>query len=72
MPRAVGEKHAGTMFGLFNAISFDASAFSPLILGYILDSTHRYESAFASLSIIAVAGLGAAVALKRMRFFAGD
>jgi MFS family permease len=72
VPRAVGEKHAGTMFGVFNVISFGASAFSPLILGYILDRTHTYEWAFASLSIIAVAGLGAAVALKRMRFFAGD
>jgi len=68
----VGERHRATLFGVFNATSFGASAFSPLILGYILDSTHTYEFAFASLSIIAVIGLGAAVALKRMRFFAGD
>lgn len=72
VPRAVGERRTGTMFGVFNATSFGASALSPLILGYILDSTHTYESAFASLSIIATIGLGSAVGLKRIRFFAGD
>jgi MFS-type transporter involved in bile tolerance (Atg22 family) len=72
IPRAVGDKRAGTMFGVFNATSFGASAFSPAIVGYILDSTHTYESAFTSLSIIAVAGVVAAVALKLTRSFAGD
>ena len=72
VPRAVGERRAGTMFGVFNAISFGASALSPLILGYILDSTREYELAFASLSIIAIIGLGSAVQLNRIRFFAGN
>ena len=72
VPRAVGDKRAGSMFGVFNATSFGASAFSPLILGYVLDSTHAYEAAFTSLSIIAVIGVVAAIALKRMHFFARD
>lgn len=67
VPLAAGEKYAGTVFGVFNATSFGASAFSPFILGYILDSTHTYESAFTSLSIIAVIGLVASVALKQTR-----
>jgi len=72
VPHAAGDKRAGTMFGVFNATSFGASAFSPLILGYVLDSTHAYESAFTSLSIIAIIGVGAAIAMKRMHFFAED
>jgi len=69
VPRAVGEKHAGTMFGVFNAVSFGLSALAPLIFGYILDNLHSYELAFTSLSIIATIGFVAAVQLKRMRFF---
>jgi MFS family permease len=70
--RAVGERNPGTMFGVFNATSFGASAFSPLIIGYILDNMHSYELAFTSLSLIAMIGLGAAVELKRIHFFARD
>lgn len=68
----VGEKKAGTVFGVFNAVSFGSGALAPLVLGYILDKTHAYEWAFASLSVIALIGLGAAVGLKRTRFFAGS
>jgi MFS family permease len=69
---SMGEKHRGAVFGVFNTTSFGASALSPLILGYVLDTTHRYEAAFTSLSVIALIGLGAAVALKRTKFFADD
>jgi len=68
----VGRERPGTVFGVFNATSFGASALSPLILGYILDSTHEFELAFASLSVIALIGLGAALTLKRTSFFARD
>jgi MFS family permease len=68
----VGERHPGTIFGIFNATSFGAAAMSPLIIGYILDTTHAYELAFTSLSIIAMIGLVAAVTLTRTGFFVGD
>ena len=69
---SMGEKHRGAVFGVFNTTSFGASALSPLILGYVLDVTHRYEAAFTSLSVIALIGLGAAFTLKRTKFFADD
>lgn len=65
----MGARHKGALFGVFNATSFGASALAPILLGYVLDMTHGYESAFTSLSLVALIGLGAAFTLKRIGFF---
>lgn len=69
IPRAVGGKYTATAFGVFNTVSFGASAISPILFGYVLDSAKSYELAFSSLALVAVAGLGSAVLLKRIQFY---
>jgi len=69
VPQTARAKDAAKTFGVFNTISFGASAVSPMIFGYVLDTTGKYQSAFASLSVIALAGLFGAILLKRSRLF---
>jgi ACS family D-galactonate transporter-like MFS transporter len=66
VPRTAGEEHAGKIFGIFNTVSFGASAVSPIIYGYVLDKSGVVELAFGSLSILAIVGLVGAILLSRV------
>jgi MFS family permease len=66
VPRTAGGEHAGKIFGVFNSVSFGASAVSPIIYGYVLDKSGIPELAFGSLSMLAVLGLIGAVLLSKV------
>ena len=65
VPRTAKGEHAGKVFGIFNTVSFGASAIAPILFGYVLDSVKSYELGFACLSILAVLGLIASILLRR-------
>jgi MFS family permease len=66
VPQTAGEEHAGKIFGVFNSVSFGASAVSPIIYGYILDNSGSAELAFGSISMLAIVGLIGAFLLSRV------
>lgn len=58
-----GPEVAGAAFGVFNTLSNIATFLSPILMGYILDSTGSFMLAFAALGMIAIYGLVGVVVL---------
>ena len=59
-----GRSVAGTTFGVFNMLSNIGSFLSPIIVGYILDSTGNFLLGFASIGCIGVLGVLGAIILR--------
>jgi len=59
-----GRSVAGTTFGVFNMLSNIGSFVSPIIVGYILDSTGNFLLGFASIGCIGVLGVLGAIILR--------
>jgi len=55
---------AGVSFGVFNMVSNIATFISPILLGYILDSTGSFTLAFTALGLMAILGVGGALVLR--------
>lgn len=54
---SVSREHSGTVFGVFNMVSFIGSSITPILVGYVLDTVARYDIGFLAISAIAVLGL---------------
>jgi MFS family permease len=59
-----GRSVAGMTFGVFNMLSNVGSFVSPIIVGYILDSTGNFFLGFASIGCIGVLGVLGAIILR--------
>jgi predicted MFS family arabinose efflux permease len=59
-----GRSVAGMTFGVFNTLSLIGSFVSPIIVGYILDSTGNFLLGFASIGCIGVLGVLGAIILR--------
>jgi len=59
-----GSSVAGTTFGVFNMLSNVGSFVSPIIMGYILDSTGNFHLGFASIGCIGILGVLGAIILR--------
>jgi MFS transporter, ACS family, glucarate transporter len=54
---SASREHSGVDFGVFNMATFIGCSITPIIVGYILDTTGRYDIGFLTISIIAILGL---------------
>jgi predicted MFS family arabinose efflux permease len=54
---SASREHSGVDFGVFNMATLMGYSITPIIVGYILDTTGRYDIGFLTLSIIAILGL---------------
>ncbi len=59
-----GRSVAGLTFGVFNMLSNIGSFISPIIVGYILDSTGNFLLGFASIGCIGILGVLGAILLR--------
>jgi MFS-type transporter involved in bile tolerance (Atg22 family) len=59
-----GRSVAGMTFGVFNMLSNMGSFVSPIIVGYILDSTGNFLLGFASIGCIGILGVLGAILLR--------
>ncbi|MGD0424672.1 MAG: hypothetical protein ABSA92_14635 [Candidatus Bathyarchaeia archaeon] len=59
-----GPAVAGMTFGVFNTLSNVGSFISPIILGYILDSTGNFLLGFSSIGCIGILGVVGALILR--------
>ncbi|MGA3404209.1 MAG: MFS transporter [Candidatus Bathyarchaeia archaeon] len=59
-----GRSAAGITFGVFNMLSNIGSFVSPIIVGYILDSTGSFLLGFASIGCIGILGVLGAILLR--------
>ena len=66
VPYAAKQGHAvaGTTFGVFNMLSNVGSFLSPIIIGYILDSTGNFLLGFSSIGCIGIIGVVGAILLR--------
>ena len=69
VPYAAKQSHAvaGTTFGVFNMLSNVGSFLSPIIIGYILDSTGNFLLGFSSIGCIGIIGVVGAILLRADR-----
>jgi len=59
-----GRSVAGMTFGVFNTLSMLGSFVSPVVLGYVLDSTGSFLLGFASIGCIGILGVLGAIILR--------
>ena len=63
---SVDERRVGLVFGLFNSVGFSGTFFSPLLIGYVLDTTGSYDIGFVILGLTALVGVVGALMIKKV------
>jgi len=67
VPLSVSQEYSGTVFGVFNLVSFIGSSITPVFVGYVLDTFARYDIGFLAISAIAISGLVGSLFLRQRK-----